>query len=747
MSRFIGPAGALLASALALASCGHDGITEPGTGAGPNPANLAIGVQGGDRQFGAAGALLSAPLQVVTIDSRTREPVGGVTIQWRITAGTGTLASASSATDSTGVASNQLTLGASGTVSVQATFQGNVTPPAQFTAQVAATPSVLGVTPALATAGDTVTISGTGFSPNPQDDVVLFGATHGAVLTATASALTVVVPLCLPSGTTDVRVLLGSLASASISLAVTGTDRPAVALERGEVLTVSDPAQAQCLRLAGGQAGASYLVVVENATDVSNRPMPFQLMAFAGGVATAAAPAAPAAPRPVASAAAASELDGSAFGPRADAWERSLRLREQELARAAGARRRVPAPAPGIESAAELPTIGSRRTFNVIDKDNRFEKVTAVAKVISTHAIVYEDVKAPPGGFSDAQYSQFAALFDDPIYDTDVAVYGAPSDLDQNAHIIILFTPVVNAMTPKGSTTGGYIAGFFYGCDLVSAAECSGTNQGEIFYSLVPDPTGQHGIVQTAANVLAGTPPVLAHEFMHMIHFNQRVLVRGAPEEALWLSEAMAHEAEDTVGGVFAARGDATHAAYFQRQNFNRAGRFLLDPAAVSLLAYITPGTLEERGAGWLFVKYLMGRFGGGILGRLAQTSNSSTQNITAAAATGWPALIGDWSVALWADEAPALAGVNVDRRFTFPNLDLRAAVSAFYGGTYPLQPLVEGYRDFTVEDTLRAGSAQYVLVSAGTGLSVPLDLVLDGQGGLPFPDGSTPQISLLRVR
>src|SRR5690606_2216800 len=145
------------------------------------------------------------------------------------------------------------------------------------------------------------------------------------------------------------------------------------------------------------------------------------------------------------------------------------------------------------------------------------------------------------------------ALFDDPIFPTVTGAFGEPSDVDGNGRIIILFTPVVNELTPRGAA--GFVAGFFYGLDLTEGAN---SNRAEIFYSVVPDPGGRYGDPRSRDDILRTVPGVLAHELQHMVHFHERMMRRQAPRpEAVWLSEALAHMAEDLVADTLRARGDA----------------------------------------------------------------------------------------------------------------------------------------------------------------------------------------------
>jgi hypothetical protein len=128
----------------------------------------------------------------------------------------------------------------------------------------------------------------------------------------------------------------------------------------------------------------------------------------------------------------------------------------------------------------------------------------------------------------------FAGRFDDPTYPVDTGAFGSPSDLDGNDRVIILFTPSVNRLTPPRSKD--LIGGLFFCLDLLPELEHS--NADEVFYVLVPDPTGTYGNVRNVDVVRSTVPPILAHEFQHMIHHNERIIKREAStRESIWLSE------------------------------------------------------------------------------------------------------------------------------------------------------------------------------------------------------------------
>ena len=92
-------------------------------------------------------------------------------------------------------------------------------------------PSLAGLDPARARAGDTITLRGQGFSPTPQGNIVLFGDRTGRVISATPSELRVEVPdLEAAEGAPQsvaVRVLVGQRVSSPFDLAAYREVEPA----------------------------------------------------------------------------------------------------------------------------------------------------------------------------------------------------------------------------------------------------------------------------------------------------------------------------------------------------------------------------------------------------------------------------------------------------------------------------------------------------------------------------------------
>jgi hypothetical protein len=700
----------LLASLAVFAACGD--------GTGPASGSVNVTVRTGDAQFGTSGATLSEQLQVIVTDPSSKKVKSGVQVQWRIAEGSGAaLTPTSSTTNAQGIAATTLRLGEQlGTYRVEATTEKIAGSPASFTAKAVAVPTITSVEPSSADAGGTVTIIGQNFSSIAEENVVSFGGFRGQVASASATQLSVTIPTCVPSRTVAVRAALGVVAGNSVSINVTGTTATPLQLTRGETRVISEPAELACFQLPGAVNDLRFLLVPQNFSEVVGSLTGVELAGLIPGSTSVFM------------------LDKPFVLPAAEDLEWQLRRRERDLLRGPGAALR---PQGSVTAAAcPAPVVGGRCNFQVLSRDNSFKTVVAEVKAISTRAIIYQDITAPTGNvLTTADFQGLGTVFDDPIYQTDVSTFGAPSDLDENDKIIILLTPVVNAWTERGAT--GFIAGFFYGCDLLSRNSCNGSNEAEIFYVLTADPNAQFSDARSRDAVMRSLPPVLAHEFQHMINFGQR----GNSVDALWLAEGMAHHAEDVVGDVFATRGDAVNADLFKRQNTTRADRYLRATSSTSLLGDDEVGSLELRGGAWLFVKYLSGQYGNALLASLTRSTSSGVANVTSQTGKPWRDLLSDWSVALWADDAPDLAGVTLRTELTFPDMNIRQRIPS-----YPLTPtLFNGFQDFIQRETLVASSQSYVLIRGGTA-PLPLNLTFAGKYGGPFATSAAPQLTVLRA-
>ena len=696
--------------------------------ADPSPTENTLTAVTGDGQFGPPSQFL---IDSLTVAVRTEDgdlPADGILVDWEIVLGPvgAQLTPRTSPSDSTGLARARLRLGSElGRYVIRASIRDRPGKSADFEAWAVLPPTLGALSSAAVNAGDVITLSGTNFSAIAAHNVVLFSGVAGRVTAGDIVRLEVIVPPCLPTRSVDVSVQLGGEASTSLPLSVTASAGVLnLALGADTTLSVEDiPA---CLKVGSG-GPQDFLAVVQSTATIGAARFDYTFTGLRPAASPLVAVRSERAPRGHAAAWPLNTAQAE--------WDLLLREREDVLWAAASPGGRADRPTLGA-----VPVIGDLRDFDVLRADGEFDQVTARVRLVSERAILYEDVTAALS-LSPADVELFTGLFDDPIYPVDTGAFGFPSDLDGNGRVILLFTPSVNRLSPPGSSD--FIGGFFFGLDLIPGLEHS--NEGEVFYILVPDPTGESGNVRDAEMVRSTVPPVLAHEFQHMIHHNQRIIERGAANrESVWLSEGLAHLAEDLVGEELRRRGRVAEAEEYQRGNRRRASLFLAAPSEVSLIFAVGQGSLAERGAAWLFVEYLRGQFGtDSVLGSLTGTTATGTVNVEAVMGRAWPDLFSDWSAALELERQVSVRGaLPLRSELLFLGFDLMEAL-ATGGGGFPSTPIVHDSGDFSDQGRLWSSSSAYFLIGTGNG---GMAVGLSGLNGGPVSRNSALRLKLVRL-
>ncbi|MFL5546669.1 MAG: hypothetical protein ACJ8AQ_03835 [Gemmatimonadales bacterium] len=513
-------------------------------------------------------------------------------------------------------------------------------------------------------------------------------------------------------------------------------------LQIGQFEILDPNSTGACVRLpAAGSSGAEHLYI-PLATAGQETPdgvsAPYLLSGTA--VATASAPQLPS-PR----------LSAFQRPLPAEAFHSMLRSREKSLAEDGS---RALFDNARIATQAAPPSVGEQRTFNVCASSSctGFVQSTATARSVGDRVAIYVDNAAPAGGYTDTDLDQVKALFDQHLYPIDTVAFGRESDVDGNAVVIVLLTQRVNALSPDCSTTGRIILGYFFGADLLPPGSNNpGSNDGEVFYGLVPDVNNSRcQVSKEEAN--SKLPATFIHEFQHMISYNQHVLLRHGSSEDTWLNEGLSHFAEELGGREvpdaqcaptscaqeFLGQGDLLNALEYlaSPEDF-----YLIEPGS-------STGQLEERGANWLFVRWLADHFGGStVLGteltrQLLATSQIGSANVAARTGVDFSTLVGEWQLTNYLDDLPGFS--PGDSRLSYTSWNFREVGDA--NGGFPLVPDSTDGTAYGHSGTLRAGSGHHVLVvqppNAGT-----VDLRVTGTGGAALPTTIVPRIALVRIR
>ena len=514
--------------------------------------------------------------------------------------------------------------------------------------------------------------------------------------------------------------------------------------------TAVDPTQtAGCAVFPANPAGSAieYLVVPQSASGTADDSQAFKL----GGTPLPAPPAG------------AALLGPATRPPAAQLFDARLRLTEREFAA------RVPAPmraAPRSGPALVPVDSGHVWTFkvcNVLTCDPRqpstLSNVTATALKVGQHIAIYVD-NAAPAPLSQMDLDSLRAVFDNRLYGTDTLAFGRESDIDGNGKVIVLMTNKVNSLvTASECNTTGFVAGYFFGADLITTAPFSTGNNAEIFYSIVPDPSGTLSCAHTVGGVRALVPVTFVHEFQHMISFNQHFLVRGMPPEDLWLNEGLSHYAEENGGRTFLPGDTTTFCNYVIGDVYN-AGLYFGAPQQHFLVDTAGIGGLANRGAFWLLVRYLVDQLRptlgspDSVTRRLDMTSLTGAANVSnATGGTAFATILERWALANYVSDLsgftapPELQYTTWRFRTAFPTIQSRCGSSKI-PGLFPLDTATHVFMGsgLAASGVLHAGSGSYYLLQQASG-APQFSLLFSDAAGAALRLTLIPRLNVIRLQ
>jgi len=710
----------LILTAGIAAACGDGGPT----GLDPNVFEAVL--VSGNGQSGLAGTVLDEPLVVQVRRKDGSGPEEGATVHWNVTSGSAETTRTASGTDETGSASTLVVLGNfAGEVTIRAEVAG-LTPVTFAPLTVLPAPSIRSIEPLTADPGDTVEVQVDNL-PAAMVAQVLFDGVEAEVVArqdgSPASLLAVVpapVGVCgLDMMAVDVRLRVSGLTSSPVAVTVSV---PADPFQVGQVLVIEGTSDVQCALLPADNGNAKYLLVALSAE--FEQPGQFRVTLGSSGVAFSA-------------------VDGerrlyeSGFDLRLRAFERQLALLGLSTA--------SPAPGPRLLAG---PALGDTRQFWVLNDveatddgsltQSEFDRITATLEFIGGNTLLYVDNAAPQGGLTAADIEFLGETYDRRLYNVDVDYFGEPTDVDGNEKVIILLTPTVNGLTERGAN--GVVVGFFFGLDLFSpnasgCSECAFSNGSEVFYGVVPDPNGDFSDPRTREYANRVLPGVMVHETQHMIDFRYQIFENTPPTvETLWLSEALAHAAEELAGDAVYDAGDLDLADVLYGSNFGRADNYLAAPDSFSLTATTGNGELGERGGWWLFLRWVAEQYGDFVFRSLTQSASNGVANVEAQTGESFFRLFADFTVAIWADD---LNIPGLPERYEVPKWMLRSILTedGQEDGPYILQPVQRTFATFrsaSITEFMAGSSAFYVdLDAAGDATDLQLTLNSTTRAGL----------------
>lgn len=750
---------------------------------GPTAVPASITKTAGDAQTGTVGAVLPVAL-VVRVRDAGGSPVANARVQWEAGSGSGAVSPGVSFTNSDGDASSQWTLGPiAGTARATAqvggvasvVFNANALPGA--VAQIVSLPDVatLGV-------GDTVRIrssvrdqfgndvSGQAITYSTADPAIATIASNGLVTALTEGVARIIAT----AGTRADTVLVTVLAAGASPCGAT----PSTTLAVGQVLypPSTGTSTRACLAAPAGAAADFGVILVSAASSFTST-----LVADLFGIGVAA----PTAPnllfgqsRTGIDAPLTQQMQLAIDGPlvldrAAELRRRALERRElaglTDVARERfGARGDVAAAMqPKVANVGDIIRLNSNPLAACTNADMRVGRVAAVG----TKSIIVADTANPAGGYTNAEYASIAATFDTLVYPLGVEAFGEPTDISGYGKVILFYTRAVNALTPPSS--GFVIGGFFFARDLYPKTArnglpaCAASNEAEMFYLLVPDPSGTINSNPRSKDAVSrlnlGT---IAHELQHLINSSRRLYVNvgAVASEETWLDEGISHVAEEllylrlagyttrqnlTLQDVAGTTARSTTFSNYGIQNFGRLYEYLRNPEMNS--PYAQNDSLATRGAIWSFLRYAAAREGPSgeaqFLRRIVNSQTAGLSNLASSVPANQLAdYLRDWSLSNLVDDYSAEVMAILAPQYVNPAWNFRSIFPGLrIGGqplnTYPLSTRTL-FSNIPQRVVLPGGATSYIRFSVPAGKEGVVSL---SSNGAQLP--STTRVGVVRLR
>ena len=736
----------------------------------------ALTLVGGDMQTGLVSQLLANPIEV-KVEDQFGNGVSNQPVTFSITSGAGSQGTTDANTGADGLASTTWTLGpGTGTQTAAATAAGLTGSPIAFTAN-ATTLSLSSVTPDPLIEGGTATLTGTGFDLTLGNNAVMVDGVAATVTMATTTSLTVTLPTfsCQPARNVDITVTVSSETSSAVNQRLNPATTMNIAV--GEQQILSTPADF-CLNFLPDPTGSDSYLIGASATAEINAVMLFSLTAVSG--ASSSPPPPVAAPDVLSS----TRPRGRMLTPlKQDELEREearlqveSRLRQWEMDNAHLPRHPALYDAQVARAAAAVPVVGDSIDFKVPNILGNlctdFVTITTAVKAVGTNGIIVVDRDNPTDDpFTDTELQQFSDDFDNDIYQVLLDNFDAPSDIDVNQRVFMVFTKEVNAFPGA--------AGFVTNADLATVASCPSSDEGEIFYGFVPDPLDRSGNgAWTRASVVANMPALIAHEVTHAIQFGRRT---GGANMASWEAEGQADLAKELLG--FAQRGDSPGMQYDQMkitangtsdalyaQRFSRLGRYFgwdlknspagkIPNAPHNCSLYSFKDAIQSLqctsaffyGASWSMHRWILDRFGPTYPGGVTQLEKdwigknptlSGRANVEALVGVDFDDLFVQWAAMLYVD-GRSITGLDAALEMT--SWDLFDVFQLFIP-ELSLEPTPQGWGAFTDANSVRGGSTFYTVVTASGSRGAMAIRLRDAADGV-LPTTMSPRFWIVRLQ
>lgn len=268
-------------------------------------------------------------------------------------------------------------------------------------------------------------------------------------------------------------------------------------------------------------------------------------------------------------------------------------------------------------------------------------QLTATLRIQGKHASVYLDDRFLNGITSrqlttvESNLKKFVSEFDSNIYSTETVAWGSEPNpgIDGDSKVVIL----VESLLPG-------FGGYFDGIHQFSAEQAPNSNRREIIFV-------------SADALLAGNAGMYAaHEFQHLISFNQKEVLNGVSED-IWLNETRSEYSTSLTGYNRPVSGS----------NLSRRLSVFTREPEDNLLSW--DNTPADYGNAMMLGEYLVGRYGQGILTETLKNKLTGAASLNAWLASRgerekFSEVVNDWAVA-------SAINIQGDPKYGYANPDL----------------------------------------------------------------------------
>ncbi len=291
--------------------------------------------------------------------------------------------------------------------------------------------------------------------------------------------------------------------------------------------------------------------------------------------------------------------------------------------------------------------------ISVLD-DQGVRKINAKCIAVSNHAYFFlEDGQQE---LTQEQISSITSSFDKD-YSTVHKYFGQESDVDQNGKIIFLIADLKN----------NGLMGFFYEVDkyLNQDIDYYQSNEADILYiNRYFFNKNMWDLHQ--ANILA----TFIHEFQHMVYYDTRTAKNLSTDGGRWLNEGLSMVSE-----YYGGYGKA-HKSYLKGYFNNSQGE----------LPLVTENMDLDYGYSYLFVRYLVERFGDQVIKKIYDSPSTSVQAVEDATKMKFDLLFEDFvKMILYTGR-----NVTTDKKYNIPAFNHTAGSEEYNKNGFNLSNIID---------------------------------------------------------